>query len=384
VTLILKYSGTFFFLIVIISAFGQKDNRRDIFKDTADGAFDLSRFLIDLHGFIPVPILITEPALGGIGGGLATLFIKKRPSRVDTIRGRVRVIRTQPDITGAAALYTANKTWALLGFQRGTWMKLRSKYMAAAGLVSLNLSFFRTLPAGKERQFNFNLATIPIIASLAREINGTYWSAGVRYVFLSTKLTTNSVDADFVKDKEISSIVSMPQIIVDYDNRDNMFTPDKGYRFHVSYGLSDQVVGSDYEYNKVSFYSYAYFPFSESVVGGARIESQQVFGDVPFYLLPYIDLRGIPIMRYQGNAFSVIEAEMRWDFSKRWSAVGFAGTGKAFNSWNEFSESGWKSTVGTGFRYLLARLFKVRVGVDVARGPERWTYYLILGSAWLK
>jgi hypothetical protein len=111
---------------------------------------------------------------------------------------------------------------------------------------------------------------------------------------------------------------------------------------------------------------------------------QQVFDDPPFYLLPYIDLRGIPIMRYQGNVFSVVEAELRWDFTKRLSLVGFGGTGKAYDSWSSFSESPWRSTGGAGIRYLLARLFKLRVGFDVARGPEQWAYYFILGSAWMK
>jgi hypothetical protein len=38
----------------------------------------------------------------------------------------------------------------------------------------------------------------------------------------------------------------------------------------------------------------------------------------------------------------------------------------------------------TGFRYLLARKFKLRVGVDIARGPEDFAYYIVFGSNWLK
>jgi len=46
-------------------------NKKAIMKDTLDGKFDFSRFLVDAHGFIPVPFIITEPALGGFGGGFA-------------------------------------------------------------------------------------------------------------------------------------------------------------------------------------------------------------------------------------------------------------------------------------------------------------------------
>jgi len=39
--------------------------------------------------------------------------------------------------------------------------------------------------------------------------------------------------------------------------------------------------------------------------------------------------------------------------------------------------------VGTGFRYLVARQFGVRMGLDVARGPEDWAWYVVFGNAWM-
>jgi hypothetical protein len=38
-------------------------------------------------------------------------------------------------------------------------------------------------------------------------------------------------------------------------------------------------------------------------------------------MLPFIDLRGVPSARYQGNATLLSEVETRWDFYRRWSAV---------------------------------------------------------------
>jgi hypothetical protein len=38
--------------------------------------------------------------------------------------------------------------------------------------------------------------------------------------------------------------------------------------------------------------------------------------------------------------------------------------------------------VGGGFRYLIARKFKLRMGVDIARGPEKWAYYIVFGNTW--
>ena len=36
-------------------------------KDSVDGKLDLSDYIIDANGFIPIPLIITEPALGGFG-----------------------------------------------------------------------------------------------------------------------------------------------------------------------------------------------------------------------------------------------------------------------------------------------------------------------------
>ena len=44
------------------------------FKDTTDGALDLSRFLLEKNGFVPMLSVITEPALGGFGLALGKSF----------------------------------------------------------------------------------------------------------------------------------------------------------------------------------------------------------------------------------------------------------------------------------------------------------------------
>ena len=45
----------------------------DTFIDPADGHLDMSKWLLEQDGFMPVPILITEPAIG-YGGGLALVY----------------------------------------------------------------------------------------------------------------------------------------------------------------------------------------------------------------------------------------------------------------------------------------------------------------------
>src|SRR5688572_1099171 len=381
----LRNSVVFIFIMCFVSAKAQtKKDGQSMFRDSLDGAFDFSNFLIDVHGFVPIPFLVTEPALGGFGGGLGLMFLNKQPPMIDTIRSQVKIIPIAPTITGLAALYTVNDTWLIGAMRSGMWRKIRTKYRIVGGYANVNLSFYRTL-AGEEREFELNFRTVPLSGYLMKQFKGTAWSAGIQYLYLQSKLSAKSgALPDFISDQEVNSLVSMPGLLVEFDNRDNIFTPNKGIKFLTSFGWSDNAFGSDYDYTNLNVYAYVYHPFSKKVIGGLRYEMQQVFDDPPFYLLPYIDLRGIPVARYQGNIFSVLEGEIRWDFVPRWSAVFFGGTGKAYDTWSEFDDSDYESSGGIGFRYLMARKFKLRMGVDVARGPEQWAYYIVMGSAWKK
>src|SRR5512139_1687709 len=65
-------------LLLTATAWSQSNEGRwyDRFIDPEDGQVDLSDHLLKHRGLLPVPIIITEPALG-YGGGLAALWFKE-------------------------------------------------------------------------------------------------------------------------------------------------------------------------------------------------------------------------------------------------------------------------------------------------------------------
>jgi hypothetical protein len=353
-------------------------------KDSLDGAFDLSDFVIEANGFIPVPYFITEPALGGFGIALIPVFIKRRPPYIDSIDQQEVRTPVAPDITGALGAYTLNNTWITAAFRSGTLIKSRIKYIIGGGYANVNMAFYYTYPQLGEKKYNFNFRTVPIFLQAIRRIAYSHWYAGFKYLFLKTDVNYDDSLPDFVPQKEANSVVSQLGAVLELDNRDNVFTPDRGLKLHVEALGSNNLLGSDYDFGRLNYYLYAYKPISHKLVGGWRVDGQQSFGDPPFYLLPYINMRGIPSVRYQGNATILTELEARWDFVKRWSLVFFGGTGKAFDEWSDFGPSQWISSYGTGFRYLIARKFKLRMGLDFAHGPGTWAYYVIFGSNWVK
>jgi hypothetical protein len=361
---------------------GQAKKNKSFFKDSLDGKFDLSSFLIDANGFVPVPYIITEPALGGIGGALVAVFLKKKPPLPDA---KGKNVFTPPDITAAMAGYTANGSWFTGAARIGTIIKKKIKYRIIGGYADMNISLYRTLAAEGEKEYKFNFKIIPVILSVAKQLRNPRWSLGMQYAFVNTK--TGMADKSdlplFVSEKEINSNISSLGFFAEYDNRDNNFSPDRGIKMHSQYGFNAQWIGSDYEYGRFDNYMHWYLPVNDRWISGLRLDAQNVISDPPFYALPYISMRGIPVARYQGRNVVVTETEQRIDFGLRWSGVAFAGIGKAFNQ-DDFNEKNWVGSGGAGFRYLISRQFKLRMGIDIAAGPDTFAYYIVFGNYWLK
>jgi hypothetical protein len=291
-----------------------------------------------------------------------------------------------PDITGGIGLYTVNNTWAALAVRSGVLVKSRIKYVIGGGYVNLNMAFYKTFSQSGEKKLDFHFEITPFYLQAIKRIQFSHWYAGFKYLFLHTdvRYAGDSLSEVFGKPLESKSNISQLGAIIELDSRDNVFTPDRGVKLHIDAVYSGNSLGSDYDYWKMNYYMYVYAPLSKKIIGGWRIDGRQAFGDPPFYMLPYIDMRGIPAARYQGNVDILSEAEMRWDLVKRWSIMAYAGAGKAFDEWNRFAGANWAWSYGTGFRYLLAMKFKLRVGIDVAHGPDTWAYYIVFGSNWLK
>jgi hypothetical protein len=135
-------------------------------------------------------------------------------------------------------------------------------------------------------------------------------------------------------------------------------------------------------YGAVGLLAFGYYPASDKVTLGLKIGARSAHGDMPFYQLPFIQLRGVPALRYQGDFAGEFEAEVRWQFYKRFSVVGFGGHGIARFEDDRGTTNDSATTWGLGFRYEIARGYQMHMGLDVARGPEDTIFYLQFGSAW--
>ena len=171
-------------------------------------------------------------------------------------------------------------------------------------------------------------------------------------------------------------------ILIEYDSRNTIFTPTKGISAAFEYKDYAEAWGSDFEFNEYALSLFHYTPFGDFSSLGLRLEAKTVDGDVPFFSYPFVNLRGIPAMRYQGETALTGEAEYLWGVTPRWTVVFFAGVGHTTTISEFLGESQTVGAGGVGFRYRLARKFGLQSGVDIARGPEDPSIYLTVGSAW--
>ncbi|OPY86597.1 MAG: Surface antigen [Syntrophaceae bacterium PtaU1.Bin231] len=349
------------------------------FRSSEDGWLDASEFLDQTYGFLPVVVPITEPAVGyGAFGALA--FIDRPAAKAEDGFGR-------PNITLVGGLLTENDTRGAMAGDLRHWMGDRLQTLAGVFRASINLDFYGI---GRDDSLNsnplaYNLETSGAgIRAKYRLVDSRFW-AGLGYAYATTEVSFDGpLSAPGLRAYRQESSVGGMVPSISYDSRDNLFTPGRGTYADASVGLFSHTLGGDDEFQRVSLTAIHYVPLGQKlhfgVCGGAVLS----FGDVPFYLRPFVQLRGAPIMRYQGDETAQAEAELRWQFWQRLSLVGFAGAGAAWNDRERFDNATTLVTGGAGFRYELARKHGLHVGLDAAVGPAGPAVYVQFGSAWIR
>ncbi len=140
-----------------------------------------------------------------------------------------------------------------------------------------------------------------------------------------------------------------------YDTRDNIFMPTKGLYVEAGTGLYSQALGGDADFQSPTLTALAYVPLAKTLTLEVKAEAMLSFGDTPFYLRPGISLRGVEARRYLSEHAAEVEAELRWQFTARFSLVGFAGVGAAWTDLDRFQNRQPAVAGGGGLLYLLAR-----------------------------
>jgi hypothetical protein len=343
----------------------------DSFRDPEDGAFDMSTYLLERKGALPVPIVITEPAVG-YGGGLALVFFRQSIKELAEQNAGTRRYRP-PDAFAGAGFATENGTW---GAGAGGLQVIgddRWRVSGGGGYVHANLAYYVD-----DRALDYSLDGAGAMVKLQyRLVRTNAWIAmHARYFKVDSEFDSETGAPERPTTRTIGGLGPM----IEYDSRDNMFTPTSGWAGGVKAMYYDPAFGSDESFRVYDGHVYAYTPLPGPFTLGTRVGGAIANGETPFYMLPYVEQRGIAAQRYQGRNTAVVEGELQWHTSSRWTLLGFYGAGRAWGV-REYADVDTHGAGGGGFRYMLARLLKMSGGIDFAWGPE-FALYLQVGTAW--
>lgn len=350
--------------------------------DPQDGMMDASDYLASARGFLPVPIIVTEPAVG-YGLGLAVAYFHK-PKELDAEQ---HPHVGPPSISVGFGAKTENGTYLYGGGHSGVWKNDHIRYLGAIAKMNINMAFYPEGPIGEivgPEGVKFNIDGVFLMQELKFRLKESNWWLGGGYVYVNAD-NTFKLDLDLpvdLPDPTFDFTLGALDVFVEYDGRNSTFTPTKGLAAKLKYQNFDDTWGSDFNYDLFSGELFKYIPFGDYSSLGLRLDAETVSGDVPFFGYPFVDLRGIPAMRYQGQDVVVGEAEYLWGVTPRWSVVFFGGVGHTTPIKELDGEGRTVAAGGLGFRYRLARKLGLQSGIDIARGPEDTSIYITVGSAW--
>lgn len=335
----------------------------------------------DSGKFLPLPIVVTEPAIGeGLGAALIYFHAnhdeeKPKVASAQTLSRSDRDQAPPPTATGVFGVYTNNDTKAIgIGHSR-TFKQDRYRLMAAVADAKINATYyFADIP------FDFSMEGDLGLVKLKRRFADSFMFVGMSALYLDADVRFFEgipINIPSLKFKDVGLALSFI-----YDSRDDGMMPTEGLLVELEGWRHAESLGGSFDYWKTKLKINSFHTMGENVVLGLRYEGATVDGDNPFYAAPYVSLRGIPALRYQGQYAGVVETELRYKLARRWSVLGFIGGGFVDNlkpaNKTEDDIKAW----GFGARWLALPTKNVWVGLDLARGPEEDAYYIQLAHPW--
>jgi len=339
------------------------------FFDEEDGKLDFSKFLAK-GGFIPIPIIISEPAVDG-GFGVAAAFLSADPDDPRNVTRRV-----------AAAFKTGNGSHGYGYFQSGQAFDRRVIYRGGIGRGKINLTAYpRFAPDGIEYTNTYKYGVI----GTARWRFGEHFSAGPLIDFrkFDSRLDIAGLPPEYADDFGRTLKTGAVGLGLHYDSRDNTQTPTSGVNAFLDSKFDLDELGSDRNFEIYDADLYVFHRLSPAWRLAAKAEVDAARGNYPSVFAPYVDQRGVDAVRYQGETVLSSEVEATWRVSPRWSLLAFAGYGTTDSGDSRvFDDSGAVLSGGAGFRYRIARKLGLDAGLDLAVGPDGTTFYIQFGHAW--
>ena len=342
--------------------------------------WDLSRVLSSKPGFIPVPFAFGDPVVG-FGGGLGLLFYRPPATKSDTVD-----MRRPPPSVGIGGFYTGQSAWGFAGGLYRPWHGDRFRYLGIIGGGQADLNYFglRDSPL-QHNPLQYSFEPVATLQRVQARVASLPLYVGVEYDYAHTRSLFDTRDVlpiELPKREQKLDIGGLGGSLV-FDTRNNFLDATEGVDLSAKVTGYGRWLGSTEGFGKFNAYALGYTQPRNMWGFAGRVDVQSAWGQVPFFYVPYVQLRGVQAQKFSGKATMLGEGEVRMTVLSRWSAIAFGGIGSAAEDWSNISSTRVAGGGGVGFRYLLAKKFGIRSGVDAAVGTGgKPLFYLQNGASW--
>jgi hypothetical protein len=334
---------------------------------------------------LPAPFVITEPAIGK-GLGLGFIYFhgrdaidRPRIQSANAVGNTARRSKPPPTATAAGGFYTDNETAGVAIAHSRTMADDKYRMVGIMASMDINATYYQG-----DSGFNFGLDAKALYGRGQRRMGDSNLFLGMSVGWMDGSigfdLGPDSILPDGILDSDFTNAgIALSAI---HDSRDESMMPGSGHLYDLTVWRFDDTFGSDFDYTNTRLKLLWFNELTESFHLGFRLDIANSSGDAPFFMIPYVPLRGIPALRYQADTAGAFEIEGRYDISPRWAAVAFTGAGLI--DWEPDDDEADEDiyTWGAGIRFQLFTEQNVWIGLDIARGPEESNWYIQIGHPW--
>ncbi|MBW3469294.1 BamA/TamA family outer membrane protein [Arthrospiribacter ruber] len=364
-----------FFLGLQFYTFAQEVDNPERKAGMMESLFDFGDSVIDFisgenWAFIPAVVYSPETSLG-LGARAIRVFRYKEDS--------ASILR--PSTLPITFLYTLNNQ-TILSAELDLWASENRDYLNAR--IEASNFPFRYFGIGNEPLIGegefYTTRYLYFHLNYERKIaKGIY--IGPRYEFRT----------DQIRDRVPGGILETTQplgfdgqrlsglgLVLNYDTRDNIFQPTKGWNNSFSWMEFSQLLGSNFDFGQYVLDFRKYFQINQKQVLALQSWWSFTLGNAPFQHLSLIGgsdrMRGYFEGRYRDINAMVHQAEYRVPIYRNFGMVFFGHTGQVASKLGQYSFDRLRYGGGFGFRYKLNQE-GLNIRLDIAFGDQRAFYF---------
>ena len=373
--LVNRYLKFLFVLAFILPAASVFASIEDDAIQRADRARDIRALETKPKGtWLPVPIPVSNPTIG-TGLQAAVLYLHPKSSPDSTASNAT---------SGIMGLLTDTESWFVSGFHDGNWNDDQYRFRIIGGTGEFELDFFGTgqNPIFADNPLSYNLRGDIFIGHLLRLFpRSRNWYFGLRYMHTDQEVAFDVGNLfPGLPPHSTSMTTSGLGLMTTFDSRDDNYYPTGGCYSEVVWTRDDDALGSDYDFDKLTFFYNYFIPITAKDTLALRAALADTAGNTPFFLLPNLKMRGFPSGLYKDESSLSGHLEWRRKFLPRWGLILFSEAGSVSDSMDEIFDAEIITSYGGGVRWQVSGDKALNLGVDVGFSGDDYEIYVQIGE----